>query len=215
MEHIDGRLEIKDLSQKGTFAGYGNVYNVVDEGNDIVATGAFTDSLVDLGSRKQMPALLWQHRSGSPIGAYQKVTEDKNGLYVEGMLALKTQQGMEAYELLKMNAISGLSIGFETKESFVDPKTQTRMITKADLWEVSLVTFPMNDQARIAQVKTIEQLEDLNGAERYLREVGGVSRSEAKALCSRILSLARREVETTTRDDALMAAFSRRLGKAA
>lgn len=194
MKFFDALFEVKDMTDSGAFAGMGSVYGNVDDGGDIVAPGAFTQSLTELGAKQRMPAMLWQHRAGSPIGAYTKMTDSESGLYVEGKLAMKTQLGAEAYELMKMKAISGLSIGFLTRDDSYDQKNGVRTIKQADLWEVSLVTFPMNDQARVSAVKSIEEIGDLNGAESYLREVGGVSRSEAKALVSRLLSIARREV---------------------
>lgn len=193
MHFQDGRFEIKDVSTTGTFAGYGNVYGVVDQGDDIVKSGAFAESLTDWTGKGRMPALLWQHNAKQPIGAYTTMKEDEHGLYVEGKLAMKTQLGAEAYELMKMKAISGLSIGFQIREDSYDQKTGIRTINKGDLWECSLVTFPMNDEARVSAVKTIQEIGDLSGAESYLREVGGVSRTEAKALVSRIFAIARRE----------------------
>lgn len=193
MKFQDGKFEIKDVSSSGTFSGYGNVYDVVDQGDDIVASGAFGESLKEWATKGRMPAMLWQHNSRQPIGAYTAMKEDSKGLYVEGKLAMKTQLGAEAYELMKMNAISGLSIGFQTREDSYDQKLGIRTIKKGDLYECSLVTFPMNDESRVAAVKTIEEIGDLSGAESYLREVGGVSRSQAKALVSRIHALARRE----------------------
>ena len=201
----DAAFDIKDLTATGCFAGYGNVYGVVDQGDDIVASGAFGDSLNDWAAKSRMPALLWQHNSRQPIGAYTSMKEDHTGLYVEGKLALKTQQGAEAYELMKMQAISGLSIGFQTREDSFDQKTGVRTIKKGDLYECSLVTFPMNDSARVHAVKSIEQLGDLSGAEQYLREVGGVSRSMAKALISRIHALAKREVFPAAEDAQMQA----------
>lgn len=194
MQHHDFAFEIKAVQDNGTFSGYGSVYSVVDEGDDVVAPGCFAESLTEWAAKGRMPALLWQHSSRDPIGAYTSMKEDASGLFVEGQLALKTQRGAEAYELMQMKAISGLSIGFMTREDSFDQKTGIRTIKKADLWECSVVTFPMNDQARISAVKTIEEIGDLNGAELYLREVGGVSRSEAKAIVSRLFAIARREV---------------------
>jgi HK97 family phage prohead protease len=197
MNFKDAPFEVKEVSESGTFAGYGNVYGVVDQGDDVVMPGTFADSLTEWSAKGRMPALLWQHNSRQPIGAYTAMKEDSVGLYVEGKLAMKTQQGAEAYELMKMGAISGLSIGFMTRTDSFDNKTGIRTISKGDLWECSLVTFPMNDQSRVSAVKTIEEIGNLAGAESYLREVGGVSRSEAKAIVSRILSIARREAATT------------------
>jgi HK97 family phage prohead protease len=193
MKFQDGKFEIKEVTPTGTFCGYGNLYDVLDQGDDIVSSGAFAESLKEWAAKGRMPAMLWQHNTRQPIGAYTAIHEDAKGLYVEGQLAMKTQLGAESYELLKMKAISGLSIGFETREDSYDQKLGIRTIKKGDLWECSLVTFPMNDESRVSAVKTIEQIGDLSGAESYLREVGGVSRSEAKAIVSRIHALARRE----------------------
>ena len=210
MQHFDSRFEIKEVGATGTFAGYGSVYGVLDEGDDIVSPGAFTDSLLDWAGKGQAPALLWQHRSGEPIGCYTAIKEDGTGLYVEGKLALKTQRGAEAYELLQMKAISGLSIGFQTREDTYDQKTGVRTIKKADLLEVSLVTFPMNDQARVSAVKAIDDITDFKSAERYLREAGGLSRSEATALVARIKKFAQGEPAADDEAKQLIAALSRR-----
>lgn len=205
MDYKAARFELKAVADSGTFSGYGSVYGVTDDGDDVVAPGAFTESLAECNTKGQMPALLWQHRSAEPCGAYTSMKEDSIGLYVEGTLALKTQRGAEAYELMKMKALSGLSIGFMTREDSYDHKTGVRTIKKADLWECSIVTFPMNDKARISAVKTIQEIGDLNGAELYLREVGGVSRSEAKAIVSRLFSIARREVGSDVDSEELKA----------
>ncbi|HDR9046270.1 TPA: HK97 family phage prohead protease [Burkholderia vietnamiensis] len=192
--YIDTAFEIKDMSDSGVFSGLGSVFGNIDFGNDIVAPGAFTAGLETMRAKGRMPAMLWQHRQGEPIGAYKSMTETKDGLVVEGQLALKTQRGAEAYELMKMGAVSGLSIGGWTTADSYDSKNDIRTITQFELWEVSVVTFPMNDEARIAAVKSIQEIGDLSGAEAYLREVGAISRSEAKAIVSRIHAIARREV---------------------
>lgn len=183
-DYLDVPFKIKAVSDDGLFSGYGSVFNVVDSYKEIVVPGAFVDSL-----EGRMPSLLWQHRSGEPIGVYTAVREDNVGLYVEGKLALKTSRGAEAYELLKMGAISGLSIGFITREDSYDKVSGIRTLKKLDLWEVSLVTFPANDAARISAVKSIQQIKNLADAERFLRDSGGLSKGEAVEFVSRIKSL--------------------------
>lgn len=183
-DHLDIPFEIKAISDDGLFSGYGSVANVVDSYKEVVAPGAFAESL-----QARKPSLLWQHRSGEPIGVYTTVKEDNVGLYVEGKLALKTARGAEAYELLKMGAISGLSIGFVSREDSYDKVSGIRTLKKVDLWEVSLVTFPANDAARVSTVKSIETINSLSDAEAYLRDAGGLSRREALALVARIKSL--------------------------
>lgn len=184
----DFAFELKSLKEDGTFEGYGSVFGVKDSYDEIVAAGAFAESLSAHKSAGTMPALLWQHRSGEPCGVYSDMFEDNIGLKVSGQLALKTVRGAEAYELLKMKAISGLSIGFATREDSYDRVTGIRTLKKVDLYEVSLVTFPANDTARVQGVKNIEVIEDLKSAEQYLREAG-LSRAEAKAFIARVKSL--------------------------
>ena len=183
-DYLDIPFKIKAVSEDGLFSGYGSVFGVVDSYQEVVAAGAFKESL-----DSRMPSLLWQHRSGEPIGVYTTVKEDNIGLHVEGKLALKTARGAEAYELLKMGAISGLSIGFVTREDSYDRVTGVRTLKKVDLWEVSLVTFPANDAARVASVKSIESIKSLADAEAYLREAGGLGKREAVAMLARIKSL--------------------------
>lgn len=141
-------LEIKADGETGTFEGYGAIFGNKDRDGDIVSPGAFRESL-----KKGLPALLWQHDQKQPVGRFEDVREDDKGLYVKGRLA-QEGKGLEAYELLKMGALNGLSIGFVTKEASRDPATRTRTITEADLMEISLVTFPANELARVSSVKT-------------------------------------------------------------
>lgn len=183
-DYLDVPFEIKAVNDDGFFSGYGSVFNVVDSYKEIVLPGAFDESL-----KGRLPSLLWQHRSGEPIGVYTAVKEDSIGLHVEGKLALKTARGAEAYELLKMGAISGLSIGFMTREDSYDKLTGIRSLKKVDLWEVSLVTFPANDAARVSNVKQIDGIKSLKDAESYLRDVGGFSKREALEFVSCIKSM--------------------------
>ena len=183
-DHLDVPFKIKSISEDGVFSGYGSVFNVVDSYKEVVAPGAFTESL-----KARMPAMLWQHRSGEPIGVYTRVIEDNIGLYTEGRLALKTARGAEAYELMKMGALSGESIGYVSRDDSYDKVSGIRTLKKLDLWEVSLVTFPANDAARVSTVKGIETINSLSDAEAYLRDAGGLSRRESLALVARIKSL--------------------------
>lgn len=192
-DYRDVPLDVKELSEDGSFTGYGSVFGNVDSYKEIVAPGAFSESLTGWRQKGRMPSLLWQHRSGEPIGVYTEMREDANGLHVKGKLALKTSRGAEAYELLKIGAVGGLSIGFQTREDSLDKVSGIRTLKKVELWEVSLVTFPANDAARVSTVKGIDQIEAYSDAEAYLREAGGFSKSEALAIVARVKSIARSE----------------------
>ena len=168
----------EDEKEEGIFEGYGSVFDNADLGNDVIRKGAFTKSLRRTGPKGIK--LLYQHKSDMPIGVFEKISEDEKGLYVKGQLALQTQAGKEAYELLKMGALSGLSIGFRTNEKgyHYDKRTKKRIIEDVELMEVSLVTFPMNPKAQVDMVKsediTIREWE--NG----LRDAFNLSRSDSK-----------------------------------
>lgn len=208
---IDARFEIKDVTPSGAFIGLGSVYGNIDEGMDIVAPGAFTETLADIAAKQRSVKMLWQHKWAEPIGTYPQIKDTAAGLECHGQIVTKTQRGAEAHELMKAGAIDGLSIGGYTRSDSFDNKTGIRTITQFDLMEVSVVTFPMNGSARIAAVKTIEEIGDLNGAELYLREAGGISRSEAKAMISRIAAVARREAGAANDESAELKAITQLL----
>lgn len=182
---LDFHFELKALSDSGQFTGYGSVFGVKDVFDEIVAPGAFVDSLAEQQAKGRKPALLWQHRSAEPLGVWKEMKEDNVGLWGEGQLALSTVRGAEAHVLLKMGALSGLSIGYRTREDSFDRVTGVLTLKKLDLLEVSLVTFPANDAARVQDVKTIEVIEDLKSAEKYLRDAG-FSRKEAVAFIAKV-----------------------------
>lgn len=192
-EFLDRPFEVKEVGEDGAFTGYGSVFGNVDSYGEVIVPGAFNDSLTSLKAKGRQPAMLWQHRSGEPIGVYTHVAEDGRGLLVSGKLAMKTTRGAEAHELLKIGALSGLSIGFITREDSYDKLTGVRTLKRVDLWEVSLVTFPANDEARVSAVKQIEGIQTLADAENHLREVGGYSKSQALAVIARIKSIGRGE----------------------
>ena len=168
----------------GTFEGYGSVFGNKDLGNDVIESGAFAKSLKR--RKPQNVKLLYQHKSDMPIGVFDEIREDDHGLVVKGRLALKTQAGAEAYELLKMGALDGLSIGFRVnpKEVSYDKRGNKRIIKEVDLMEVSLVTFPMNPQATVRSVKGEEI--SIREWEKGLRDAFQLSRSEAK-MCAKAL----------------------------
>jgi hypothetical protein len=153
-KHIVRALAIKSLANDGRFSGYASVFGVLDHQNEIVAPGAFAKTLASWHQRGQSPAMLWMHDATQPIGLWITLAEDKNGLAVSGQLALRTQKGAEAYELLKMGALTGLSIGYRVLGSRLQGRRKTRVLTELDLFEISLVTFPANEEARVSDVKS-------------------------------------------------------------
>lgn len=186
---LDFSCELKATGDAGTFEGYGSIFNITDQGGDIVVPGAFMETLAIQKAAGRLPAMLWQHRQAEPIGVYTSMEEDSVGLKVKGQLALKTVRGAEAYELMKMGALTGMSIGYRSRDDSYDRVTGIRTLKKLDLPEVSLVTFPMNDASRVSAVKAIEELDSLSEIERHLRDACGMSKSEALAMVSRVKSV--------------------------
>ena len=171
--------EIKAENSKGIFTGYGSIFGNEDQGNDIMQKGAFTKSLVNRPVSKVK--MLYQHKTDEPIGVFTEMYEDSKGLFVKGQLAMGTQKGREAYELLKMGALDGMSIGFRAdpeKQGYNENKRGVRTLKEVDLMEISLVTFPMNESALIETVKG--NAKNIREWEKILREAGGLSRTEAK-----------------------------------
>lgn len=204
---LDCRFEVKSINADGHFSGYGSVFGVKDSYSDIVVKGAFVESLAAHKKSGTMPALLWQHNSDEPVGVFKEMLEDDHGLFVSGQLALKTQRGAEAYELLKMGAISGMSIGYMTQEEKYDEATGINTLSKLKLYETSLVTFPANESARVSAVKSIEEMKNLGDAEARLRDAG-FSRTEATAFVSRVKRLGQGDPDGDIK--ALMEAVQRR-----
>jgi HK97 family phage prohead protease len=135
--------------------------------------------------------VLWQHRSGEPIGPYLAMEEQPIGLHVKGQLLVDdVQRAKEARALMKAKAVNGLSIGFVTREDSYDRVTGIRTLKKVDLWEVSVVTFPANPAAQISSVKSaIDAITTVRDAEAFLRDVGRLSNAQAAAFISRFKSL--------------------------
>jgi len=154
IKHVACALQVKTLAADGLFSGYGSVFGNIDQQNEIVAPGAFMRSLKNWQRQARAPAMLWMHDPSQPIGVWLMLREDANGLAVEGRLALGTQKGREAHELLKMGALTGLSIGYRVISSKVDAARKARILTDVDLFEISLVTFPANEAARVSDVKS-------------------------------------------------------------
>lgn len=138
-------FEIKDIGDQGNFTGIASVYNVVDNGDDVVEPGAFTKTIADKGDTRP---LLWQHRD--PIGTCI-LQDSPSALLLQGKLCLGVQAGKDALTLLKDGVVKGLSIGFQTVR--YDIVGGVRHLKELKLWEVSLVTFPMNEQALVTGVK--------------------------------------------------------------
>lgn len=184
----------------GEFEGYAARFGDVDRGGDTIAPGAFAKSLAAHQAAGTLPALLLQHDPAVPVGVWTDMAEDDTGLRVKGRLLMDVQHGREAHSMLKAGALRGLSIGYRTIIAQRDEDQGTRLLKEVELWEVSLVTFPMQQSAGIDAVKFSELeggVETLSDAEALLREEAGFSRKAAGHFVRRIVTIdrARRDAE--------------------
>jgi HK97 family phage prohead protease len=184
----DFDLSVKAVSDDGLFSGYGSVFGTVDSYREVVAPGAFAESLAEIKAKGRPVPVLWQHRSGEPIGVYSSLVEDAHGLKVEGQLIIDgVARAKEAHALMKAGAVSGLSIGYYVREDSWDEKERVRTLKKVELVEISLVTFPANDDARVDAIKSKlahGSLPTLPEFEQLLREAG-FSKSQSAVIANR------------------------------
>lgn len=150
------------VAPDGSFTGYGSVFEEVDGQGDVMARGAFRRTLIEARKSKRMPRFLYQHDWYRPIGVWTEIVEDEKGLRCTGQLNLETQDGREAYALLRQGAIDGLSVGIKNITS--TRENGIRRIRDLDLAEISLVTFPAVRSARVDGVKSAATLSPLVAA---------------------------------------------------
>ncbi|MBX9816955.1 MAG: HK97 family phage prohead protease [Burkholderiaceae bacterium] len=187
-QRLDMPLTVKSVSDTGEFEGYGSVFGVEDSYGDVVVRGAFTASLERWAAKGRLPALLWQHNMSEPIGVYTEMREDETGLYVKGRLLIDADPlAKRAHGHMKAGSLSGLSIGYMLDDYEYDKEKGIWILKAIDLWEVSLVTFPANDEARISDVKSLLERGETpppSKVEKALREVG-FSGTQAKAFMAK------------------------------
>jgi HK97 family phage prohead protease len=155
MPHLEQKftsLDLKRVESDGTFSGYASLFHTEDLGRDIVLPGAFRDSLKERG-----PAgikMLYQHNPAEPIGIWDSLKEDSRGLLATGRLMLAVARAREVLALMRAGALDGLSIGFRAVVGHRDKSSGIRRLARIDLWEISIVTFPLLPEARVAHVKS-------------------------------------------------------------
>lgn len=210
MKTKDFALQVKDLSEDGTFEGYGSIFGNVDSYGEKVMPGAFVESLARHKREGSSVLMLWNHDSHQPIGVWDDLAEDAKGLWGKGRLLLDIQKAREVHTLAKNKAIGGLSIGY--REEDADQDGIVRLLKKLSLYEISPVTFPANRRARIESVKSermgefARRLRDgdpmpIKEFEDILRE-SGVPKSMAVAIASHGYAKAiRSESEGETAND--------------
>lgn len=179
-EFKDAVMEFKAGSEPGTFTGYGAVFENLDDGADIIKSGAFTKIRTKANGKIRIPL----YHDMSRVVGEGEVVQDAKGLQVKGTLNMSLSYAQDAYELMKDGTLDAMSVGFSimNKGASYDDDYRVRTITKAELWEVSIVPFGMNRQAKIRTVKS-SGIETIRDFEAHLRGLG-YSQREAKAIAS-------------------------------
>jgi HK97 family phage prohead protease len=139
------------IAPDGGIEGYASLFGEIDASRDMVMPGAFAQTLKIRGLRR-IP-MLFQHDPAEPVGIWLELREDHRGLYARGRLIPEVMRARELLALLRAGASDGLSIGFKTVKARIDPKSRVRKLHEIDLWEISLVTFPLLAGARVQSVK--------------------------------------------------------------
>ena len=185
-------LSVEEVDAEGSFTGYASLFGAPDLGRDIVERGAFAKSLRSRGPSGVR--MLFQHDPAQPIGVWTELREDERGLFVRGRLQTEVARGREILALMKAGALDGLSIGFRAEKARKEAASGFRRILEADLWEISVVTFPMLPGARIRQVKSgAQSLPTTRDFERWLTQDAGLSRAQAKLVISKGFAELKRE----------------------
>ena len=169
-------FELKRVGEDGSFSGFASLFGEADLGGDLVLPGAFRKSLEKRGPKGVK--LLYQHDPAEPIGVWHRIEEVAEGLKVSGRILPSVARGREVLALMREGALDGLSIGYHTVRARKDQKTGYRELIEVDLWEISVVTFPLHPGARISSVKGHALTE--REFERWLTQDAGLSRREAR-----------------------------------
>jgi HK97 family phage prohead protease len=206
MKTYDLSLEMKQVGDAGEFEGYAATFGNVDQGGDVIEAGAIIESVVKAKADRRAIPMLWQHDQREPIGIWKDIAEDAKGLYVRGQLLIEDDQvARRAYGHLKAKSIGGLSIGYRIMPGGAEmdqKRPGIQRLKKIDLREISLVTMPMNIEARVTSVKTIlaaGNLPTVREFEEHLRE-SGFSKSLAAAIAGKAAPLLRGEPDATANE---------------
>lgn len=181
LEHKRAVMTSFAASDDGRISGYASLFGVKDQGNDVVMPGAYTASLARLDADGSSVKMLWQHDPAQVIGVWDEVREDNLGLFVKGRVLAEVGRGKEAIALMKAKAIDGLSVGYRTVRA-MRGESGERKLMEMDLWEVSIVTFPMLPSARATIDEKAVAAMTRRDFERTLTQDAGLSRSVARKL---------------------------------
>lgn len=167
------KFELESTDESGEFSGYAAVFGNRDSGGDIIEKGAFSNTIREDFDRIKILAL--HNDCWLPVGKPLELREDDKGLYIRGKIS-DTSMGRDIQTLMKDGVLNELSIGYDAVEFDFDSDGGVRHLKEIRLWEVSIVTWAMNDQAKIDEVKSV--MEDL----RTEVKAGKITRTKLDAL---------------------------------
>lgn len=192
-------FEVKSLDEKGRFTGYGAVFGNIDRVGDVIEPGAFDATIAQHKAAGTMPSMYWHHNPALLIGDWLDWSVDTKGLLTEGQLFMDRgiPDAERAFMMLKGRARKGESIGYRTKRKgskIVEGKS-IRLLQELDVEEISLTPSPINTEATVFSIKSLEQALTIRDIEEHLRDVCGLSASESKGLISHVKKIVRGERE--------------------
>lgn len=178
--------EVKFVGEKGKFVGYASVFDGVDSYGDTIKAGAFQNAI----KRGKLPKMFENHKSWElPIGKWTNISEDSKGLLVEGEFTPNHSRADDVRSSMLHGTIDGLSIGYRLSEDDYAREGANRTIKNiSELVEISVVTFPADDVARVdlTSVKSaLDGIHSIRDLEDFLRESGGFSKGLAQAVLTR------------------------------
>ncbi|WP_241509669.1 HK97 family phage prohead protease [Pseudomonas ovata] len=179
---------------QGVFEGYASVFGVVDSDGDIIEAGAFAQALK---TQTRAVAMFFNHRRNEiPVGKWLNLAEDSTGLLVRGELTPGNPQSDALKAAMLHGTVGGMSVGFSaTKDDLSPIATGYSFKNVSRLSEISICTFPANEQATVSALKSMDAIESIRDAENWLRDSAGLSKSEAQAFIARIKSAVRSDSE--------------------
>lgn len=174
--------------EKGRISGYGSVFGVLDSYREVVEKGAFAESIKELKAEGSLLPMLWQHRSGEPLGVWDEFDEDEKGLKIAGGVVMESPTAAERFAFVKAGAVRGLSIGYYVLEDSFNEKERIRTLKRLELVEVSVVTFPANREALANPVKAklrAGRKASMREFEEFVRNELRVSKADATLIASK------------------------------
>lgn len=199
-------FKAEDVTAAGAFVAYAAIFGNVDQGGDVIAPGAFAKSLSKASIEDRLIPMLWQHDRREPIGKWTEMKEDAKGLRVEGKLHIEFDPlAVRAHGHLKEKSVGGFSIGYnlvdggyslhpDFNEDNESDRAPIWLLSELDLKEASIVTMPMNIEARLVSVKSVIEaggMPSIRDFEYLMREACGFSKSQAAAIASAAKSVLR------------------------